>query len=462
MIAMKNIRYTFSALLLLLSLHTALAQNSLSSYFLDGTFHNSMLNPAMKAERGYFSLLAGNLSFRTRGNVGISNFLYPRGDNELTTFMSGDVDQNEFLGSLPNVSRLGLDYDESIFACGFRAFGGYATLDLSFHSSTTVSLPKSLFAFAKKGFQENSYNISGININTMNYAAFTLGYSREVIEGLRVGANLKYLLGIAHADITVDRLNVELNENRWMVESHATAQGALFCESYPTLDADGVIDGIEVGKKSPSASGFAVDLGVVYDMDKIVPGLTLSASVLDLGFINWKHMIKAQSSGTKLEFDGFGTVDYDNMENVVEDELDRLGEDAEKLVDFKYEGTESTKTSLNTTMYLGAEYSMPFYKPLSVALLYGQCFSEFESCRWHDVRGYVNIAPLKWFEATVNCGFNTYGTSLGWMLNFHPVGFSFFVGSDHMITKVTPQFLPVDDFNSHFTMGVNIPFGKRK
>ena len=31
-----------------------------------------------------------------------------------------------------------------------------------------------------------------------------------------------------------------------------------------------------------------------------------------------------------------------------------------------------------------------------------------------------------------------------------------------MVTNVTPQFLPVDDLNSHFTMGINIPIGKRK
>ena len=461
-ITMKNIKYTFAALLIMAFSHAAMAQSSLSSYFLDGTFHNSKLNPAMKAERGYFSIATGNIALRTKGNVGISDFLFPRGNDELTTFMSGSVSQDEFLGGLPGTSRIGFNLDESIFSCGFRAFGGYATLDLSVHSSTMFMLPKSLFEFAKMGFQKNSYSISDININTMNYAAFTLGYSREVIKGLRVGANLKYLLGLAHADINIDKLNVELNENRWLVESHAAAQGALFCEAYATLDEDDVIDGIETGKMSPASSGFAVDLGVVYDMNDIVPGLTLSASILDLGFINWKYMMKAQSVDTKVEFNGFGTVDYDDMENTVEDELDRLKDDAEELVDFKYEGAESVNTRMNTTIYLGAEYSMPFYKPLSVALLYGQCFSEFESCRWHDVRGYINIAPLKWFEATVNCGFNTYGTSLGWMLNFHPVGFNFFIGSDHMITKVNPQFVPIDDLNSHFTMGINFPIGKRK
>jgi hypothetical protein len=81
---------------------------------------------------------------------------------------------------------------------------------------------------------------------------------------------------------------------------------------------------------------------------------------------------------------------------------------------------------------------------------------------WYDVRGFLTVSPLKWFEASVNCGVSTYGTELGWMLNFHPAGFSFFLGSDFMITKVTPQFIPSNNMNASVTMGISIPFGKRK
>ena len=76
-ITMKNIKYTVAALLIMAFSHAVMAQSSLSSYFLDGTFHNSKLNPAMKAERGYFSIATGNIALRTKGNVGVSDFLSP-------------------------------------------------------------------------------------------------------------------------------------------------------------------------------------------------------------------------------------------------------------------------------------------------------------------------------------------------------------------------------------------------
>ena len=458
---MKNIRYIIAVLFVAVSFN-GMAQTALSSYFLDGTLYNYRLNPAMKAERGYFSLLLGNTSLRTRGNVGVSNFLYPTDGNKLATFMSGSVDKNEFLGKLPENSRLGFNLDETILSAGFRAFGGYASLGVSLHSSMAVTLPKGLFEFAKKGFQENSYSFSGLNVNTMNYVAATLGYSYEVIKGLRIGANIKYLAGLAHADLYVDKLNVELSGQRWMIESHARAQAALFYETDVKLDENGFVDGFELGAISPKASGFGIDLGAVYDMNSIVPGLKFSASVVDLGFINWKYMMKGQSSDTKIEFDGFDEVDYNDMESSFNKDFEKLTDDASKMLDFNYDGFASANTGLNTTMYLGAEYDMPFYKKLSVSLLYGQCFSSFDCYKWYDVRGFVNVAPLKWFEATVNYGYGSYGSSLGWMLNFHPAGVNFFIGSDVMLTKVTPQFIPLNDLNSHITIGLNIVLGSRK
>lgn len=460
---MKNLRYIIAALLVVLVSSNVVAQISTTSYFLDGAFYNYKLNPAMKPERGFFSLMSGNFSFRTRGNVGVSNFLYPYEGDKLTTFMSGTVDKKKFLDKLPSDARMGFGFDETLLAAGFRMLGGYFTLDVSLSSSMTMSLPKGLFEFAKNGLSKEEYNLSGIGMNTMNYASVSLGYSREVIRNLRIGANLKYLVGLAYANVSVERLDIELNDKRWMANSVAKAEGALFSEAYATLDKDNYIDGVELADKvSPSASGFAIDLGAVYDMSDYVPGLTLSASVVDLGFINWKYMIKAHSAGNRVEFDGFNELDYDDLDTAVEDELDKLGDDASSLVDFVYDGNSSGKTALNAKMYMGAEYSMPFYKPLSVGLLYSRQFSSSSINEWYEAKGYLNVSPLKWFDATVNFGTTSYGTSFGWMLNFHPAGINFFFGSDCMITDVTPQFVPLDDLNAHFTFGLSLALGKRK
>lgn len=456
---MKRIKY-ITILLCAMFAMKGMAQTAKSAYFMDGTFHNFRINPAMKAERGFFSLALGNMSIATNGNVGVSHFLYPDGD-QLTTFMSGKVDQDEFLGRLPEYARLGMNFDETLFGLGFRLLGGYTSFSVSLHSNTSMALPKGFFEFAKKGLQDQHYNFSGINMHSMNYAAATLGYSREVYKGLRVGVNLKYLMGLAYTDFTFDRFNIELSEDRWRIEGHAQAQAALGSEVY-FEDEDASLDALRMGPLASAAKGFAVDLGVVYDMKEFVPGLTVSASVVDLGSINWQYMMSIENNGEPICWEGLKDANIDNMGTALEEELEKLGEKAEKIMDLEVNDIHSESTKLGATMYVGAEYNMPFYKPLSVAMLYGKRFSPYAYSGWDDIRGFVNIAPLKWFEASANVGYSTFGTSLGWMLNFHPAGINFFVGSDYMITKVTPQFIPVNNLNSHVTLGVNLALGKRK
>lgn len=456
---MKRIKY-ITILLCAMFAMKGMAQTAKSAYFMDGTFHNFRINPAMKAERGFFSLALGNMSIATNGNVGVSHFLYPDGD-QLTTFMSGKVDQDEFLGRLPEYARLGMNFDETLFGLGFRLLGGYTSFSVSVHSNTSMALPKGFFEFAKKGLQDQHYNFSGINMHSMNYAAATLGYSREVYKGLRVGVNLKYLMGLAYTDFTFDRFNIELSEDRWRIEGHAQAQAALGSEVY-FEDEDASLDALRMGPLASAAKGFAVDLGVVYDMKEFVPGLTVSASIVDLGSINWQYMMSIENNGEPICWEGLKDANIDNMGTALEEELEKLGEKAEKIMDLEVNDIHSESTKLGVTMYVGAEYNMPFYKPLSVAMLYGKRFSPYAYSGWDDIRGFVNIAPLKWFEASANVGYSTFGTSLGWMLNFHPAGINFFVGSDYIITKVTPQFIPVNNLNSHVTLGVNLALGKRK
>ena len=77
---------------------------------------------------------------------------------------------------------------------------------------------------------------------------------------------------------------------------------------------------------------------------------------------------------------------------------------------------------------------------------------------WSEGRLSANVSPLSWLEGGVNVAVSTFGTSAGWILNFHPKVFSFFVGMDCLIGKVNPQFIPVNNANANFSCGFNIAF----
>ena len=100
---------------------------------------------------------------------------------------------------------------------------------------------------------------------------------------------------------------------------------------------------------------------------------------------------------------------------------------------------------------------MPFYRNLTAGFLFTQYIAGCSS--WTEGRFSANVKPVKWFDATVSYGASTYGSSFGWMLNFHPKGFNFFIGSDHQFFKVTPQFVPVGHATAAINLGFNVTFG---
>ena len=131
---MNKIKYSILLAVCGVSALQVNAQTAKSAYFLDGMYHNYQLNPAMQAERPFFSAALGNWSLKTNGNFGLSNFLYPYGDNQLTTFMSSSVSADEFLGRLPQSLQLSTELGSTLFAAGFRLLGGYTTLSLSWQT----------------------------------------------------------------------------------------------------------------------------------------------------------------------------------------------------------------------------------------------------------------------------------------------------------------------------------------
>ena len=443
------------------SLH---AQDQRTGYFLRGFHYRHLMNPAMAGGQSYFSLPAlGNLDISSTGNVGISHFLYPTtnmaGEEVLSTFMHKDVDARGFLNDLNDRNRLNADVDWTILSTGFGAWGGYNTLTVGFHSETNFNLPYSLFDFMKTGQiggTQTYYELKDISARTQNYVDVVLGHSRDINDRLRIGASLKFLFGIAQSDISMDRMGITLSDEEWVID----AQGELYTSvgSNPyEVDSQGEITGFEMDDYGLAGWGMALDLGATY---RLLDHLTLSVSVVDLGFMSWSKTYVGATRNETYTFDGFGTIGIgsDSEYPTLDDQIDDLGDDLEDLVRFYDEGERGRVKALSATMHVGVEYQLPSYDKLSFGLLSTTHFNR--PFTWTEGRLSANISPTRWFDASLSGSYSHFGLGYGLMLNFHPKGFNFFVGSDMLFTEVTPQFLPVRNGNMHLSMGINFPLQK--
>ena len=183
---------------------------------------------------------------------------------------------------------------------------------------------------------ENSWDISNIGARGMARAELAYGYSRSIGKHLRVGARAKLLFGVIRADIAMDRMRLEMGAERWAVEAQGTmhmsgpisfmTKGESGNSSssadrnvldWTAIDTDRAMEAIS----SPSM-GFAFDFGATYDFLKY---FTASFSILDLGAMTWKNSMSAVTPETAWHFEGFESLDTDNMEEQIANMTEELG-----------------------------------------------------------------------------------------------------------------------------------------
>ncbi len=448
----------------------ASAQALNSGYFLDGYLYNHQLNPALMSEKSYVSIPAlGNINITSKGNVGLGSFLFPIEGDRLTTFMSSSVDAKEFLGGLKNMNKMSADVSLSVFSMGLKKWGGFNTLDIGLRSTTSLFIPKDMFEFMKVGQQgsASTYDIGNLGVSSSNYVEVALGHSRQWNDKLRVGAKLKFLLGAGYANFELNDANVTLSEDKWEINANGEMNAALAGLIIPTKGESGkelknpgeetLVDFDNIDYDSPGLSGFglAIDLGATY---KVMDNLTVSAALKDLGFISWSNNTHATTENETWTFDGFHDLSINGESgNTLDDQLDRITDDFEDYANLHRRSVGGRLgRALAATLNIGAEYSLPMYDKLSFGFLSSTRINGAYS--WSEGRFSANVSPLSWFEAGVNYNISSFGSTMGAILNFHPKGFSFFVGMDYLIGKVNTQFIPINNMNASASLGFNVTF----
>ena len=116
------------------------------------------------------------------------------------------------------------------------------------------------------------------------------------------------MIGGGYVAAQFNKAQLALGEDQWTITSDAFVEANIKDLTYKTdlnektnnryVSGAEVIDGAGI-----NGSGFAIDLGAVYQLND---DWSLSASIIDLGFINWKNSMLATTNGDKT----FTTDEY--------------------------------------------------------------------------------------------------------------------------------------------------------
>ncbi len=474
---MKRISKHILAVTLATVACNASAQGLNSAYFTDDYKFRHTMNPAFENEQNYVSVPAlGNINVRMQGNFGLGDILLdnPRygidSNKKKTTFMNPYISTADALsGFNTGLNKITADVDITMLSAGFKAFGGYNTISLDSRTNMGLALPYSLLEFAKNTGNK-SYVMDDINVQAQSFVQLAFGHSRQIDKHWRVGAKIKFLFGIARADVQFTNLRADLSANdKWTMSGQAVANVSMKGfkykterEEYSDASKGGFdrVDDVDVDGGGLGGFGLAVDLGATY---KPNDDWTISAAVTDLGYISWSNNMTASNKQSTFTFDGFHditAVDYDangnRKDNAFEAQSDKYGDQMADFSNLSTDGdTGGRSTLLAATVNVGCEYTLPCYRNLKFGLLSSTRLHG--KYTWTEGRLSANISPLKWLNGGINFAVNNYMASFGWVLNIHPKAFNVFVGMDHLLGKTTKEFIPLNS-NASVNIGFNVTF----
>ena len=484
---------------------SANAQFLRTSYFMEGTHYRQQLNPALTPTKGYFNLPVIGAVNATVGSTSL-------GYQDIIDIIDDGDDfytKPDFMNRLKDNNKLNVNFSTEILSAGWYKGKNFWSFNIGLRTDIGANLTKNMFTFlnemetVEENWRNSNYDISGQQLNINAYTEIGLGLSRQINSRLTVGARVKALLGIGNMELKLNRVAMSANLpsdqqiNQWSSESYWNSMspsqaaqaaqelkdkfnnyhanltvGAELKSSFKGLELqeeegkDYVTDfDFDSGKLGIAGYGFGIDLGASY---KILDNLTVSASVLDLGFISWSKSSTKIASANPDPIDIKGST-YANMvdpnnPNTVMNAVNQLQNDAQGYMDRVTNGDvldydmlqlevsdakESRKSRLASTLVLGAEYGF-FNNKLAVGVLSTTRFVQPDALT--ELTFSANYRPKSWFNVALSYSvIQSAGKSFGLGLKLGPL----FVGTDYM-------FLGKNSNSVNGFVGVSIPLGGRK
>lgn len=446
-----------SVIVAVVMMSTASAQ-SFISYFMEGATQRSYLNPALAPNKGYFNIpVIGSAQLGIYGDLTLNHIIQKKPDGSGTAFVFNrcfkfsdipPLKENNILGM---TSRFGI-LDFGAYTKNQKVFWSVA---VNFDFGQNASIPRSLYEFMKSG---ESASINNVKVGVDVFSDISFNISFPIGKKVYLGTRVKAIMGSAESNLNISSLDILMNPEIAYVrgEGYFELFGPKIKEAVGKIiklkDLPGAYDLMKVF--SPSGGGAAIDLGITYD---VAPWLQLSAAVNNLGFIsyskaaysNLKLVAQIQYRGTSVEMKDDGTFEIQEGGNF------DLGE-----LDFEVTGADPKHTTkmLEAQVNAGADFEL-FNHILGIGILYNGQFSEFS--HYHNFFASLNIHPTRWFGATASYTLvNGKNSIYGVALNFSPGFLNFFIGTDFLFARKTPQFIPISQSNCNVTFGLGIPIGK--
>lgn len=334
------------------------------------------------------------------------------------------ADLSTWAKNLPSKNYVGTSFQTDLFRLGIRINAKmYFTLSSTLKGNGRAMIPKEMASLLVNGtspYIGQTITMSP-EIQLNSYLENAIGASIQVTDELRVGGRIKILNGLVSAKTETSAFGLSLNDTYQI-----TATGNLRVSSsglYNFTDSNFSFE--NEYRNYFKNTGWGVDLGATY---KLMDKITLAASLVDIGQINWKNNLYEYSlTNASYTFDG---IQIDQLLDGNSSYFDAQMDSLEKEFDIQEVQGNSFRTPLPGKIYMSGSFDVT--KSFTVgALLYGEKYQGRFETGWSALlnKNFGRVLSTSVSYTISNRSFNNLGAGVSF--NFAP--FQLYVVGDNLL-----------------------------
>lgn len=408
-----------------------------SIYFLENTPARNLLNPAFQPVSDFYISLPiiGYSQFDVRNNSVALEDLFYKQNGQTISFLENQTGINHFLSKLKPISVLQADLQTNLLSFGGKTNDIGWNFSLIEKLNIKTILPADMFKLTLDGTPDilhNAYDLSSLEIDTSVYSEASFGISKRVNDKLTVGGKVKLLLGSENISNVNQKLKLTAGLENW----NLSAQGTINASISNIVSNNNFIFNKWNDLFKFSGMGLAFDAGAIY---KLSPKVTLSAALLDVGFINWNKNPQNFNYKTNFNFNGFAQLTSTMTASQLNQSFNRLN-NMNQVLDsvvtafrnsIQVDSTaHSYQTSPTAKFNVGIEYA------LWQNWLHIGCLSHtelYQRTMTEEITMSAIASPTEWLNASLSYSFfNGNFASIGSSVAITTGIFQWYIGADYI------------------------------
>ncbi len=440
----------YTLLMVMLVSSVTFAQQDISLYSLNNVYQQLYVNPAyLPKSKLHIGLPVISSVYVNASNTGFAFGRFIGNSKE-------KVDIDKVIDGLGKKNVFAMDFNTDLISVGVRAKNSYFSMSFSERVSTNFTYPKDFFTLIFKGNADEELlgkraDMDGMAYNLNVYHELAFGASLPIGEKMRVGARVKYLMGLVNITTERSKLGLTTSDENFALTLDGDLSVKTSGMGILKSEGDDITKLLQNRILKPGANtGFALDLAAEYYLNNRI---SFTASALNMGYIHWVDDVKNfENSNIEYTFSGVDVqkIDKDQFSRELASKLDSL---KEKL-DFG-EGRTAYSSRLNPQLILGGNLIINDYNSIG-ALVRTELISKILR---PSLTFYYQFKINHWLGATANYSYlNKSLINLGGGFCAKGGPFQFYITSDNFLAPLALKTTKTVQLR----FGVNLVFGGRE